>query len=365
MGSVTQVYNFAAGPAVLPAEVLRQVQSELISYKNSGMSVMEISHRSSLYTEMEAEAEADLRKLMSIPEDYDVLFLQGGATLQFAMAPLNLANRTRRIGFVDTGHWSQRAEEEAKLVTGIKAEVVASGEASNYTELPQAVELTENYDYLHLTLNNTIEGTMYKELPYTGKVPLVGDLSSNILGQEYNVTDFGMIYAGAQKNIGPAGLTVVVVKHSFFKDAPQLPAMLSYAKQAAKHSALNTPPVFAIYVAGLVFKWLVQQGGVAQMQQRNEAKAQLLYDYLDASQLFKSPVKKQWRSTTNVPFITGNQELDQRFIAQAQSNGLVNLKGHRLVGGMRASLYNAFPRTGVEKLVEFMQTFEETVRRTR
>ncbi|KRL05271.1 3-phosphoserine/phosphohydroxythreonine transaminase [Liquorilactobacillus oeni] len=363
---MTQVYNFAAGPAVLPAEVLRQVQSELISYKNSGMSIMEISHRSSLYTDMAFQAEADLRKLMNIPAEYDVLFLQGGATLQFALAPLNLANKYHKIAFADTGHWAQRAQEDGQLLSGYTTEVAASSKLSNYTELPSGIELAKNYDYLHLTMNNTIEGTMYKDLPYKGDVPVVGDLSSIILGQEYNVNDFGMIYAGAQKNIGPAGLTIVIVKHTLFEEAPELPAMFSYAKQAAKHSALNTPPVFAIYVAGLVFKWLLQQGGVSQMQRRNEEKAQLLYDYLDSSKLFSTPVtEKKWRSLTNIPFVTGDKAIDKRFIVQAQANNLLNLKGHRLVGGMRASLYNAFPRTGVEKLIEFMQKFEKAVGGTR
>ncbi|KRM97291.1 3-phosphoserine phosphohydroxythreonine aminotransferase [Liquorilactobacillus aquaticus DSM 21051] len=359
---MAQIYNFSAGPAVLPASVIRQVQSELVSYKNSGMSIMEISHRSSLYTDMEAEAEKNLRKLMSIPDEYDVLFLQGGGTLQFAMVPFNLARKNKRAGFIDTGHWAQRAIEEARLVPEIKADIVASASSTNYTTLPDVPNLEKEYDYVHLTLNNTIEGTMYRELPnaLNGQI-LVGDMSSNIMAQRYNVGDFGLIYAGAQKNIGPAGMTVVIVKHELLDDRPELPAMLSYVKQAAKHSALNTPPVFAIYVAGLVFKWLLDQGGVDEMQKRNEKKAEFLYNYLDSSRLFSAPVKKDARSITNIPFVTGNEELDQRFIVAAQENGLVNLKGHRSVGGMRASLYNAFPFEGVQKLVEFMEKFEQSV----
>ncbi|WP_057743430.1 3-phosphoserine/phosphohydroxythreonine transaminase [Liquorilactobacillus capillatus] len=358
---MAQIYNFSAGPAVLPAAVVRQVQSELVSYKNSGMSIMEISHRSSLYTEMEAEAERNLRELMRIPDEYDILFLQGGGTLQFTMAPLNFAQKTKQIGFIDSGHWAQRAIEEARLVPGVKAKVVASAKTTNYTSLPKDPVLQKTYDYIHLTLNNTIEGTMYRTLPDLKNQVVVGDMSSNIMAQRYNVKDFDLIYAGAQKNIGPAGLTVVIVKHSLLHTTPELPSMLSYAKQAAKHSALNTPPVFAIYVASLVFKWLLQQGGVDEMQKRNEKKAQLLYDYLDSSSLFSAPVKKAARSTTNVPFVTGNAELDQRFVVAAQENGLVNLKGHRLVGGMRASLYNAMPLEGVQKLVEFMESFEQNI----
>lgn len=359
---MAQIYNFSAGPAVLPAPVIRQVQSELVSYKNSGMSIMEISHRSSLYTDMEAEAEENLRKLMRIPNDYDVLFLQGGGTLQFAMVPLNLAQKNKQTGFVDSGHWAQRAIEEARLVPGVKADIIASSAAVNYTALPDVPELRQQYDYVHLTLNNTIEGTMYRDLPNVlhGQT-LVGDMSSNIMAQRYNVEDFGLIYAGAQKNIGPAGMTLIIVKHDLVEGGTELPAMLSYAKQAAKHSALNTPPVFAIYVAGLVFKWLLEQGGVEEMQKRNEKKSAYLYDFLDSSSLFSSPVKKSSRSVTNIPFVTGNAELDQRFVAAAQENGLVNLKGHRSVGGMRASLYNAFPFEGVQKLVEFMERFEQSV----
>ncbi|MFT8424644.1 MAG: 3-phosphoserine/phosphohydroxythreonine transaminase [Liquorilactobacillus sp.] len=353
------VYNFSAGPAVMPKEVLEQVQRELLSYKNSGMSVMEISHRSSLFADIQKDAEKNLRMLMNVPDEYDVLFLQGGATLQFTMAPLNLAINKKKIGFVDTGHWSQRAIEEAQVLDGISVNKVASGADSKYTKLPNIVgPLQEDVDYVHITLNNTIEGTAFRTIPYEKQQLVIGDMSSNILGQRYDVRDFGMIYAGAQKNIGPAGLTVVIIRHDLVEKAPELPSMLSYKKLVAKHSTLNTPPVFAIYCAGLVFKWLLAQGGVDEMEKRNRQKAQLLYDFLDSSKLFKSPVDVESRSLTNVPFITGNAELDNQFITLATANNLVGLKGHRLVGGMRASLYNAFPIEGVKKLITIMEKFE-------
>lgn len=359
VGSLQRVYNFSAGPAVLPAEVVRTVQEELPSYRRSGMSIMEISHRSSLFTDLQETAETDLRKLMQIPDNYDVLFLQGGGTLQFAMTAMNLAVKTKRVGFIDSGHWAQRAMEETALVKGTKAVVIASSKDQKYTQLPKIEPITGQFDYLHLTVNNTIEGTMYHQIPAElKKFPLVGDLSSIILGYSYQVTDFDLIYAGAQKNIGPAGLTVVILKHELLQNAPELPAMLSYPKQVQKHSALNTPPVFAIYVAGLVFKWLLAQGGVAAMQEKNEQKAQLLYAEIENSKLFKSPVAVEDRSLTNIPFVTGSAQLNQQFVAEAQAVGLLNLKGHRSVGGMRASLYNAMPLAGVKRLVEFMQEFE-------
>jgi phosphoserine aminotransferase len=360
VGSLQRVYNFSAGPAVMPAEVVKKIQTELPSYRHSQMSIMEISHRSSLFTDLYNEAETDFRNLMKIPADYDVLFLQGGATLQFAMTAMNLAVKTKRVGFVDSGHWAQRAMEETALVSGVEPEVIASSKATNYSQLPAVSAVTKKYDYIHLTLNNTIEGTMYHQIPAAlKKQPLVGDMSSIILGYGYHVADFDLIYAGAQKNIGPAGLTVVILKHSLLKDIPELPAMLSYPKQVNKHSALNTPPVFAIYAAGLVFKWLLAQGGVAAIQAKNEKKAQLLYDEIENSQLFSSPVAIQDRSLTNIPFVTGSKELDLQFVAAAQTAGLMNLKGHRSVGGMRASLYNAMPTEGVKRLVEFMQGFEK------
>ncbi|KRM92227.1 3-phosphoserine/phosphohydroxythreonine transaminase [Liquorilactobacillus cacaonum] len=355
---MAKIYNFSAGPAVMPKKVLEKVQTELLSYKNSGMSVMEISHRSSLFSEIQENAEKNLRRLMDIPSEYDVLFLQGGATLQFTMAPLNFANNFKRIGFINTGHWSQRAIEEANLINGVEAIEIASGFSSGYTKLPEENRTSEDLDYVHITLNNTIEGTAYKEVPYMKDKFLVGDMSSNILGQRYNVSDFGMIYAGAQKNIGPAGLTVVIVRHDLVEKSPNLPAMLSYKKLVNKNSTLNTPPVFAIYCAGLVFEWLIAEGGIDVIEKKNREKAQLLYDFLDNSSLFSSPVSVKNRSITNIPFVTGNSSLDAKFIAMATENGFVGLKGHRLVGGMRASLYNAFPIEGVKELLKIMQKFE-------
>ena len=361
MDKVTEVYNFSAGPAVLPATVIKQIQNDLPSFQASGMSILEISHRSSLYEEMFLQAKHDLRKLMEIPDNYEILFQQGGATLQFTATALNLATKHHRIGLIDSGHWAQRAGQEAKLV-GVEVATVATGIDSNYTCLPHELNFERDYDYLHITTNNTIEGTMYRDLPAMAGNVLVGDMSSNILGQQYDVSDFGLIYAGAQKNIGPAGLTIVIVRKDLLGKANDLPAMLDYTKQAKKNSSLNTPPVFAIYAASLVFKWLLDLGGVKVMQALNEKKAQLLYDFLDNSRLFKPAVTiKSDRSITNIPFVTGNSNLDARFISEATQKGLLNLKGHRLVGGMRASLYNAFPYEGVQALVDFMAKFEQTV----
>lgn len=362
MGNVTEIYNFSAGPAVMPKSVVKKIQAELPSYKGSGMSIMEISHRSSLYVDMQNEAESNLRQLMNVPDDYDVLFLQGGGTLQFDTIPLNLARKEKTVAVVDSGHWAVRARQEADLLPGISTYAAASGEAENYTKLPYSLNLDKPCDYVHVTLNNTIEGTMYRKLPDVKGNVVVADMSSNILAQRYNVEDFGLIMAGAQKNIGPAGLTVVIVKHSLLDESQKLPSMLDYVKLSKKHSTLNTPPVFAIYAAGLVFKQLLEEGGVDAAQKRNEEKSRLLYEFLDNSKLFKSPVFANDRSTTNIPFVTGDEELDRRFIKEADEAGFKNLKGHRLVGGMRASLYNAFPLEGVRALVEFMEKFETEVK---
>ena len=301
-------------------------------------------------------------RLMNVPDDYDVLFLQGGGTLQFDTIPLNLARREKTVAVVDSGHWAVRARQEADLLPGISTYAAASGEAENYTKLPYSLNLDRPCDYVHVTLNNTIEGTMYRKLPDVKGNVVVADMSSNILAQRYNVEDFGLIMAGAQKNIGPAGLTVVIVKHSLLDESQNLPSMLDYVKLSKKHSTLNTPPVFAIYAAGLVFKQLLEEGGVDAAQKRNEEKSRLLYEFLDNSKLFKSPVFADDRSTTNIPFVTGDEELDRRFIKEADEAGFKNLKGHRLVGGMRASLYNAFPLEGVRALVEFMEKFETEVK---
>lgn len=356
------IYNFAAGPATMPAEVIQQIKADLPSYNDSGMSIMEISHRSALFENVFQKAQQDMRDLLKIPDNYQVLFFQGGCTLQFTAAPLNLANKYHKIALLDSGHWADRAGDEAKRV-GVKVDVLDSTKADHYTKLPVLKSLpADTYDYLHITTNNTIEGTAYTKLPETGTTELVGDMSSNFMGQSYDVKKFGAIMAGAQKNLGIAGLTVVIVRNDLIGKVQNLPSMVDYKLFAQKESMFNTPPVFAIYAAGLVLQWLKDQGGVAEMERRNRQKSGLLYDFLDNSNLFTAPVVKADRSLTNVVFVTGNPEVDQQLVAQAADNGLVNIKGHRSVGGMRASLYNAMPYEGVEKLVDFLTKFEKDYR---
>lgn len=353
------IYNFSAGPAVLPKSVLEKAQSELVNYQNSGMSVMELSHRSSLFETIIQQAETLLRELMTIPDNYKVLFLQGGASLQFTMVPLNLAQNKKAV-YINTGSWSKKAISEAKKIGNVEVEVLASSEDKNFSYIPEVKkeDIPQDAAYVHITTNNTIEGTAYFELPDTGNVPIVADMSSNILSIDYNVADFGLIYAGAQKNIGPAGLTVVIVREDLIGQADVLSAMLDYDIQAKNSSLYNTPPTYAIYMAKLVFEWIKENGGVSQMEKKNKEKAALLYDEIDASALFSSPVNPKDRSINNIPFITGNDELDMKFNQEAVLEGFENLKGHRSVGGMRASLYNAFPKDGVEALVAFMKKFE-------
>lgn len=352
------IYNFVAGPATLPVPVLNQIQAELTDYQGTGLSILEISHRSPQFTTLLARAKQLLLQLMHLKaSEYEVLFLQGGATLQFTMAPLNLATKFHRVAFVNSGHWAERAMAEAKLIPDLVVDEVASA-APHFNHFP-LVELTgpAKYDYLHLTTNNTIYGTALNQLPEVD-LPLVGDLSSNFLAQDYPFDRFALIYAGAQKNLAPAGLTVVVVKKTLLAQMPTaLPAMLSYRKLAAKDSALNTPPVFQIYVAKLVLEWLVKQGGVAAIEAVNRQKAQLIYDAIDQTTFYHNQVRPADRSLTNVPFTTGDSELDQTFITKAQQAGLMNLKGHRLTGGMRASLYNAMPLEGAVALRNFMLQF--------
>ncbi|MGL4695860.1 3-phosphoserine/phosphohydroxythreonine transaminase [Enterococcus larvae] len=353
------VYNFSAGPAILPKSVLEKAQSELVNYQNSGMSVMELSHRSSLFETIIQKAETLLRELMNIPDNYKVLFLQGGASLQFTMIPLNLANNKKAL-YVNTGSWSKKAISEAKKIDNVEVEVIASSEDKNFTYIPEVKreDIPQDAAYVHITTNNTIEGTTFYDLPDTGDVPLVADMSSNILSINYNVADFGLIYAGAQKNIGPAGLTVVIVRDDLIGQTDVLSAMLDYDIQAKNDSLYNTPPTFAIYMAELVFEWIKELGGVAQMEKLNTEKAKLLYDEIEQSDLFSSPVDPKFRSINNIPFVTGSDELDKKFNQEAVEEGFENLKGHRSVGGMRASLYNAFPKEGVEALVAFMKKFE-------
>lgn len=357
-----EVYNFGAGPATMPKQVIQQIRKDLPSYQGSGMSIMEISHRSKIFEEIIGTAEKDLRELLKIPNNYQVLFFQGGCTQQFTAAPLNLGKKYHRIALLDSGHWATRAGIEARLV-GMDVDVLASSKESNYTKLPIIKKKpADTYDYLHITTNNTIEGTAYSKLPDVGKLTLVGDMSSNFLGQQYNINDFGAVMAGAQKNLGIAGLTIVIVRNDLLSNNENLPSMLDYQVFAKNKSMFNTPPVFAIYVAGLVLKWVKSQGGLVEMEKRNQTKSNLLYDFLDHSELFTAPVIKSDRSLTNVVFITGNQKVDQDLISQAASKGLLNIKGHRLVGGMRASLYNSMPLTGVERLVDFLEKFEKNQR---
>ena len=356
---MARVFNFSAGPAVLPEPVLAQVRDELLDWHGSGMSVMEMSHRGKEFMAIQAEAEADLRSLMGIPDNYKVLFLQGGATLQFAMVPLNLMPAGASADYVVTGSWSKKAVAEAKRYGTVK--VAASSAETNFNRIPGQDELTLDPQaaYVHITSNNTIFGTEYHYTPDTGAVPLVADASSNILSRPVDVGRYGLIYAGAQKNIGPAGLTLVIVREDLIgrcrEDAPTL---LDYAIHAENDSAYNTPPTFAIYVAGLVFKHLLAQGGLAAVEQANVDKAQLLYDVLDRSGFYSCPTELASRSRMNVPFTLADAGLDATFLTESKKAGLVQLKGHRSVGGMRASIYNAMPRAGVQALVEFMIDFE-------
>lgn len=354
------IYNFSAGPALLPQPVLKKAKSELLNYKNSGMSVMELSHRSTLFDKIIKDAEQLLRELMSIPDHYYVLFLQGGASLQFTMVPLNLA-RGKKAQYVHTGSWSKKAMAAAEQLGNVEVEEIASSKDEQFTYIPKvnSQKIDPEAAYVHITTNNTIEGTAFFDLPDTGDVPLVADMSSNILANEYDVNDFGLIYAGTQKNIAPAGLTVVIIREDLVGLYPPLGPMLDYKTQVEKQSLYNTPPTFNIYMAKMVFEWLQEQGGVAEVVKKDKEKASLLYNFLDRSSLFDSPVRKDSRSLTNVPFVTHNQELDQAFIEQADKEGFKHLKGHRTVGGMRASLYNAFPEEGVQALITFMKKFEE------
>jgi phosphoserine aminotransferase len=353
-----RVYNFSAGPAVLPLPVLERVQKELLVHEDHGMSVMEMSHRSPMFEEIIQGAEAMLRKLMHISDAYSVLFLQGGASLQFAMVPLNLM-KTGKADYVKTGMWAKKAIEQAKAYGEVN--VVASSEDENFTYVPRLTKdmFDPGADYVHITTNNTIFGTRFTELPDTGNVPLVGDASSDILGQERDINRFGLLYAGAQKNIGPSGLTVVIIRKDLIGSAREgTPVMLDYATHDKANSLYNTPPTFAIYVARLVFEWLDALGGVRAIQQINEYKAGLLYDCIDNSALYKGTARREDRSIMGVPFLLPSQELTEKFLSEAKKAGLVNLKGHRSVGGLRASIYNAMPVEGVQALVAFMKKFE-------
>lgn len=354
-----RVYNFSPGPSMMPLPALETAAKELCSYGTTGVSVMEMSHRSKMYTEIFDETAALVRQLMAVPDHYEILFLQGGATGQFAAVPMNLMGSAGKADYIDSGSFAHGAMVEARKYG--QARCVASSREDNYTYVPETKreDFDPEADYVHITTNNTIYGTRYIELPDTGDVPLVADMSSNILSQEMDVSRFGVIYAGAQKNIGPAGFALVIVRKDLLgRELPITPKFISWKAQAEAGSMLNTPPTYAIYMAGLCLKWLRDLGGVAEIEKINKEKAALLYDYLDGSKLFKPTAQKKYRSLMNVTFITGDADKDAAFVKQAAAQGLINLKGHRSVGGMRASIYNAMPMEGVKKLVDFMKQFE-------
>ena len=355
-----RVYNFSAGPAVLPEEVLKEAAEEMMDYKGSGMSVMEMSHRSKVYDTIIKEAEQDLRDLLNIPDNYKVMFIQGGASTQFAMIPMNLM-KNKVADFIVTGQWAKKAYQEAGKYG--KANCIASSEDKIFSYIPDCSDLpiSEDADYVYICENNTIYGTKFKTLPNTKGKDLVSDVSSCFLSEPMNVSDYAIIYGGVQKNIGPAGVVIAIVREDLITDdvLEGTPTMLKYKTHADNDSLYNTPPTYGIYICGKVFKWLKKMGGLEVMKKKNEEKAKILYDFLDESEMFKGTVVKEDRSLMNVPFVTGDKDLDAKFVAEAAAAGFVNLKGHRSVGGMRASIYNAMPKEGVEKLVEFMKEFEK------
>ena len=354
-----RVFNFSAGPAILPEEVLREAAAEMMNYEGSGMSVMEMSHRSKTYDKIIKDAEADLRDLMNIPDNYKVLFLQGGASQQFAMIPMNLM-KNKKAGYIVTGQWAKKAFQEGKIYG--EAVKLASSEDKTFSYIPDCsnLDIPEDLDYVYICENNTIYGTKFWELPNTKGKTLVADVSSCFLSEPVDVSKYGVIYGGVQKNIGPAGVVIVIIREDLITEdtLPGTPTMLKYKIHADNDSLYNTPPAYGIYICGKVFKWLKKMGGLDAMKKHNEEKAKILYDFLDESKLFKGTVEKKDRSLMNVPFVTGNEELDAKFVKEAAAAGFVNLKGHRTVGGMRASIYNAMPKEGVEKLVAFMKEFE-------
>ena len=358
---MARVYNFSAGPSMLPESVLRKAADEMLDYQGSGQSVMEMSHRSKVYDAIIKEAEALLREVMNIPDNYKVLFLQGGASSQFAMVPMNLMTKSGKADYVITGQWAKKAYKEGARYG--KANIVASSEDKTFSYIPKLdpSTFTKDADYFHICMNNTIYGTVYHELPDTGDVPLVADISSCILSQPIDVSKFGVLYAGAQKNMAPAGLTAVIIREDLIGHAMDItPTMFNYQTHADNGSMFNTPPCYTIYIAKLVLEWIKNEmGGLEKMKEYNEKKAKILYDFLDSSKLFKGTVVPEDRSLMNVPFVTGDADMDSKFVKEATEHGFVNIKGHRSVGGMRASIYNAMPIEGVEKLVAFMKEFEE------
>ena len=357
---MSRVYNFSAGPAVLPEEVLQEAADEMLDYKGCGMSVMEMSHRSKVFDDIIKDAEKDLRELMNIPDNYKVMFLQGGASQQFAAVPMNLM-KNKKAGYIVTGQWAKKAFQEAKMYG--EAIELASSADETFSYIPDCsdLDIPDDLDYVYICENNTIYGTKYKTLPNTKGKTLVADVSSCFLSEPVDVTKYGVIYGGVQKNVGPAGVVIVIAREDLITDdvLPGTPTMLKWKTQADNDSLYNTPPCYGIYICGKVFKWLKKMGGLEEMQKRNIEKAQILCDFLDQSKMFKGTVRKEDRSLMNVPFVTGDKDLDAKFVKEATEAGFVNLKGHRTVGGMRASIYNAMPKEGVEKLVAFMKKFEE------
>ncbi len=356
---MNRVFNFSAGPSGLPLEILQQAAAEMTDYRGCGMSVMEMSHRSQEFKQIIETAESDLRDLMNIPDNYRVLFLQGGGTLQFSMVPLNLLRNTKKADYIVTGQWAKKAAKEAEKFGDIR--IAATSEPDIYTYIPKLKreDFRTDADYVYITTNNTIYGSRFNYIPDTGDVILAADQSSNFLSQVYDVTDFGLIFAGAQKNVGPAGVTIVIVRDDLIGHCPaDAPIYLDYKIHADKGSMYNTPPCYSIYMAGLMFQWIKKQGGVPAIQRHNEEQAARLYDFIDNSSLYRCPVAAEDRSLMNVVFVTGDADLDKKFVSEAKTNGLVNLGGHRTVGGMRASIYNAMPDEGVDRLISFMKKFE-------
>ncbi|MCL1843533.1 MAG: 3-phosphoserine/phosphohydroxythreonine transaminase [Defluviitaleaceae bacterium] len=351
-----RIFNFSAGPAVLPEKALQQAASELVEYGDAGMSVMEMSHRSKSYEDIHNAAIELIRELLNVPPNYKILLLQGGASQQFAMIPMNLS-KNGKADFVITGEWATRAYKEASLV--LDAKIIASSEAQKFAVIPDVTGISPDADYVHICSNNTICGTRFTSFPDTGNIPLVADMSSGILSEVFDVSKFGLIYAGAQKNIGPAGVTVVIIREDLLENNKKIPSFFKYKTHADAGSMSNTPPTYAIYMTKLCLEWLKSQGGVAGIQKINEAKAKILYDFLDNSSLFKGIADKSHRSLMNVPFTTGDDAKDKQFVKEAAAAGFANLGGHRLVGGLRASIYNAMPTQGVQALVDFMKKFEQ------
>lgn len=357
---MARVYNFSAGPSTLPVPVLEQAAAEMLDYQGSGQSVMEMSHRSKVFDKIIKDAEALMRELYNVPDNYKVLFLQGGASAQFSAIPLNFMNGSGKADYIITGQWAKKAFQEAQKYGDVKAAASSADKTFSYIPKTKPEDFRDDVDYVYICMNNTIYGTVYKELPPVGDKVLIADISSCALSEPLDISKFGMVYFGAQKNVAPAGLVVAIIREDLLGNARDItPVMMNYKVQADADSLYNTPPCWTIYICKLVLEWIKELGGLEAMKERNEKKAKILYDFLDSSEMFKGTVVPEDRSLMNVPFVTGDEELDAKFVKEATDAGFVNLKGHRTVGGMRASIYNAMPIKGVEKLVEFMKKFEE------